>query len=272
MAANRGVIPPIPALRAAGCPIAHGTDNNTNDVFEVMRVALLTERISRNDPNSRRSGRSPRTCSRTTREAARARCSRQKTLGSLEVGRKADLIVARHAARRISCPPDDPVSAWIHNGQPSDIESAMVDGQFIMRDRKVLTMDEDAIVAEADKVGRRIWNKVPEAGPLGYRAARARDLNESSEDRKAHCSGGVRRRSRVAATAPFPARRPKRAVHGQARLGAQSQRARRPSPRVLLTRRDALPRFGVRNSAEVLIDEISRSSSVMLRNTGHGMT
>src|SRR5262249_36238013 len=45
MAANRGVIPPIPALRAAGCPIANGTDNNTNDLFEVMRIALITERI-----------------------------------------------------------------------------------------------------------------------------------------------------------------------------------------------------------------------------------
>src|SRR5262249_6912088 len=50
MAANRGVIPPIARLRAAGCPIANGTDNNTNDLFEVMRVALLTERISRTDP------------------------------------------------------------------------------------------------------------------------------------------------------------------------------------------------------------------------------
>src|SRR5258708_32455575 len=49
MAANRGVIPPIPALRAAGCPIAYGTDNNTNDMFEVMRVAMLTERIRRSD-------------------------------------------------------------------------------------------------------------------------------------------------------------------------------------------------------------------------------
>ncbi len=49
MAANRGVIPPIAKLRAAGCPIANGTDNNTNDLFGVMKVALLTERISRND-------------------------------------------------------------------------------------------------------------------------------------------------------------------------------------------------------------------------------
>jgi cytosine/adenosine deaminase-related metal-dependent hydrolase len=58
------------------------------------------------------------------------------------------------------------VSAWIHNGQPSDIESSMVDGQFIMRNRKVLTMDEAAIVAEADKVGRRIWTQVQAAGPV----------------------------------------------------------------------------------------------------------
>src|SRR4029077_14466462 len=50
MAANRGVIPPIPALRQAGCPIANGTDHHTNDLFEVMRVALLTERIRRDDP------------------------------------------------------------------------------------------------------------------------------------------------------------------------------------------------------------------------------
>ena len=54
MAANRGVIPPIPALREAGCPIALGTDNNTNDVFEVMRIALLTERIRRTDAVPRR--------------------------------------------------------------------------------------------------------------------------------------------------------------------------------------------------------------------------
>jgi 5-methylthioadenosine/S-adenosylhomocysteine deaminase len=35
-----------------------------------------------------------------------------------------------------------------------------------MRDRKVLTMDEAALVAEADKVGRRIWGQVKAAGPI----------------------------------------------------------------------------------------------------------
>ena len=40
MAANRGVIPPIAQLRSAGGGFANGIDNNTNDLFEVMRVGL----------------------------------------------------------------------------------------------------------------------------------------------------------------------------------------------------------------------------------------
>jgi 5-methylthioadenosine/S-adenosylhomocysteine deaminase len=164
MAANRGVIPPIAALRQAGCPIANGTDNNTNDLFEVMRVALLTERISRNDANPGLRPQPEDVLEDATQSGARA-VGQGKLLGSLEVGKKADLIVL-DTQRAHLVPAGRIVSAWIHNGQPSDIESSMVDGQFIMRNRKVLTMDEDRIVAEADKVGRRIWNKVLEAGPL----------------------------------------------------------------------------------------------------------
>src|SRR6185436_20099406 len=102
MAANRGVIPPIPALRKAGCPIANGTDNNTNDLFEVMRVALLTERIRRDDPFP---GVQP--------------VRQLKTIGSLEVGKKADLLVV-DTLRAHLVPAVRFLSAWIHNGQGSD--------------------------------------------------------------------------------------------------------------------------------------------------------
>ena len=87
--------------------------------------------------------------------AARGPCSRTPLIGSLSVGKKADLIVL-DTRRAHLVPAGRILSAWIHNGQPSDMESSMVDGQFIMRDRKVLTIDEERIVAEADKVGRRI--------------------------------------------------------------------------------------------------------------------
>lgn len=164
MAANRGVIPPIPALRAAGCPIANGTDNNTNDLFEVMRVALLTERIRRDDENPGLRPQPEDALEDATQGGAMA-VRQAGRLGLLEVGRKADLLVV-DTRRAHLVPAGRIVSAWIHNGQPSDIESVMVNGQFVMRDRKVLTMDEERIIAEADKVGRRVWREVQAAGPV----------------------------------------------------------------------------------------------------------
>jgi cytosine/adenosine deaminase-related metal-dependent hydrolase len=164
MAANRGVIPPIPALREAGCPIANGTDNNTNDLFEVMRIALLTERIRRNDPFPGVRPQPEDMLEDATIGGARA-VNQSKQLGSLEVGKKADILVV-DTQRAHLVPAGRFLSAWIHNGQPNDIESVMIDGAFVMRHRKVLTMDEDKIVAEADRVGRRIWTQVQAAGPI----------------------------------------------------------------------------------------------------------
>jgi cytosine/adenosine deaminase-related metal-dependent hydrolase len=161
MAANRGVIPPIPALRAAGCPIALGTDNNTNDVFEVMRIALLTERIRRTDPFPGVRPQPEDILADATDGGSRA-VNMQATIGSLEVGKKADLFVL-NTLKPYLVPHGRLVSAVIHGGHPSDIESVMVDGEFIMRDNKVLTLDEPAVLREADAVGRRIWNKV---GPV----------------------------------------------------------------------------------------------------------
>lgn len=161
MAANRGVIPPIPALRDAGCPIALGTDNNTNDVFEVMRIALLTERIRRTDPFPGVRPQPEDILADATEGGARA-VNQQKTLGSLDIGKKADLFVIDRLKPYL-VPAGRLVSAVIHGGHPSDIESVMVDGEFIMRNNKVLTIDETAVLREADAVSRRIWDQV---GPV----------------------------------------------------------------------------------------------------------
>jgi cytosine/adenosine deaminase-related metal-dependent hydrolase len=164
MAANRGVIPPIPALRAAGCTIASGTDNNTTDMFLVLRVALLTERIRRDDAFPGVQPQPEDVLADATLGSARA-VRQQAVLGSLDVGKKADLLVLD--TQRIHLVPAVRIlSAWIHNGQPSDIESVMVDGQFVMRDRRITTVDEAAIIAEADKVGKRVWAEVEKASPI----------------------------------------------------------------------------------------------------------
>src|SRR4029079_6379115 len=90
MAPNRGVTPPIAKLRAAGCPIANGTDNNTNDLFEVMRVPLLHEPDSRNDPIPGVRPHPEDMLEDATLGGARA-LQQDKAVGTLEVGKKADL-------------------------------------------------------------------------------------------------------------------------------------------------------------------------------------
>ena len=52
------------------------------------------------------------------------------------------------------------VSAWIHNGQAGDVESVMVDGRWLMRDRRVLTIDEADVVTRAEEIGRRVWRQL----------------------------------------------------------------------------------------------------------------
>ena len=160
MAANRAVIPPITALRAAGCPIAMGTDNNTQDMLEVMRMGLVTERILRDDSTQPQP---EDVLWETTRGGAYA-LRKQDEIGSLEVGKKADLIVV-NTQRAHLAPTMRIVSSWIHNGQGGDIESVMVNGAFLMRDHQVLTIDEQALVKQADEIGRRAWHQLLEQYP-----------------------------------------------------------------------------------------------------------
>ncbi len=164
MAANRGVNPPIVALRRAGCTIALGTDNNHTDLLHVMKTAIGLERIQRNDPFP---GTLPQpedmladACS-----GGAAAVNQGGSLGSLEVGRKADLIVLDTFKPHLS-PSGRILSAWVHNGQPSDIEAVLVDGEFLMRDRKVLSVDEDQLMEESYRIGERVWQRILRDGPL----------------------------------------------------------------------------------------------------------
>ena len=160
MAARRAVLPPIAALRDAGCTVGLGTDNNTQDMVEVMRAALFTERILREDPE--------RPQPEDVLEEATAGSARvlhmDGLIGTLEAGKKADLFVV-NTLRAHLVPTTRIVSGFVHNGQPSDIEAVMVDGAFIMRDGRVLTVDEEAVVREADRIGRRAWAQMLERYP-----------------------------------------------------------------------------------------------------------
>jgi len=126
---------------------------------EVVRTALFMERVRRQD------GRRP------TPEEALVWATRNgyRALGIadggwLAPGNLADLILVDLRKPHLT-PALRVVSCFVHQGQASDVEAVMVDGRWLMRDRRVLTLDEAAITREADRIARAAWRRLFETHP-----------------------------------------------------------------------------------------------------------
>jgi 5-methylthioadenosine/S-adenosylhomocysteine deaminase len=159
IAARRGLTCPARDLESAGCTIVLGSDNMSEDMVEVTRTALFMERVRLGD------GRFPMpedTFRWATENGYRALGIGKA--GALKEGYKADLIMI-HLRRPHLVPNLRILSSFVHNGQAGDVEAVMVDGCWLMRDQRVLTMDEEAILNEADRVGRHAWHKLAESNP-----------------------------------------------------------------------------------------------------------
>ncbi|MCZ6873326.1 MAG: amidohydrolase family protein [bacterium] len=154
IAARRGLSPHIADLEAHGCTIAMGTDNMAEDMVEVMRTGMFMERVRRHD------GRNP------TPEEALIWATRNgyRALGIEDAGwiapnNKADLIMIDVRKAHL-VPLLRVVSSFVHQGQARDVEAVMVDGRWLMRHGRLITMDEDAIVQQADRIGRMAWRRL----------------------------------------------------------------------------------------------------------------
>jgi 5-methylthioadenosine/S-adenosylhomocysteine deaminase len=79
--------------------------------------------------------------------------------GSLEVGKKADLFIVDTLKAHL-VPNLRIVSGFVHNGHPGDVTGLMVDGQWVMRDGKILTVDEADVLRRAEQVGVAVWRRL----------------------------------------------------------------------------------------------------------------
>jgi 5-methylthioadenosine/S-adenosylhomocysteine deaminase len=136
----------VPGFHAAGVNVALGTDgaatNNNQDMLTVMKVAPLLQKVVHRDPMLLPPG---RVLEMATRDGARAV---SLDAGAIEPGRLADLVVM-DLGRAHNQPLHRPVSALVYSALQADIEAVLVGGQPVLRDRRLLTVDETAVVAEA---------------------------------------------------------------------------------------------------------------------------
>ena len=152
-------IAPVPALRKAGVPVGLGTDgaasNNDLDMFEAMREAALLQKLATKDPRTLPAA---EVIAMATIEGARA-IGLDQQIGSLEPGKRADLIiVGMHAPRQT--PMYDPLSHLVYTTRGDDVRTTVVNGTVLMREKKVLTLDEAAVLAEARTLASQVRKAV----------------------------------------------------------------------------------------------------------------
>jgi 5-methylthioadenosine/S-adenosylhomocysteine deaminase len=145
--------PPIRDFLNAGITCGVATNgaaaNCGQDLFESMKYACATAKTAANDPRALTAARALRMA---TSEGARA-IGRTET-GSIEIGKRADLITVEARQPHLS-PLFDPEKALVYSARGGDVRDAVIDGRVVMRDRKVLTVDEHALLKEAEQVARR---------------------------------------------------------------------------------------------------------------------
>jgi 5-methylthioadenosine/S-adenosylhomocysteine deaminase len=145
----------LPALKQGGVQVGLGLDggtNDTSDMFNNMRAALGLQRAT-----SLRADVTP-TVTQVLRMATvdgAALLNMSDRIGSLTVGKKADVIILDPGAVNVA-PTFDAVNQIVLNAQPQNVEWVFVDGQALKRRGKLVGVDPDAIIRNAQAAANRI--------------------------------------------------------------------------------------------------------------------
>jgi cytosine/adenosine deaminase-related metal-dependent hydrolase len=154
----------IPRMLSEGVHVSLGTDgapcNNTYDMFQEMRLASLLQKGLHKDAKTMSAD---TVLEMATINGAKA-LGLETQVGSLEVGKKADLIVMN--VDRLHCAPFDPeqltqggvdpVTTVVYSCTGQDVEIVAVDGQILVRDHELVHQDQATILKEARAVGKRL--------------------------------------------------------------------------------------------------------------------
>lgn len=139
---------PVTEYLRAGVAVGLGTDgaasNNDLDMFEAMRTTSLLHKLHTRDP---RAVSAQTALEMATIGGARA-LGMDRAIGSLEAGKRADVIVVS-MSRAGQTPLYDPISHLVYATHGDDVQTVVVNGKVLMRNRRVLTLDEAAVLSAA---------------------------------------------------------------------------------------------------------------------------
>jgi 5-methylthioadenosine/S-adenosylhomocysteine deaminase len=148
-------IAPVAEMLERGISVSLGADgapcNNRLDMFTEMRTAALLQKVRRG-PEALPARRALRMA---TIDGARA-LGLENEIGALEAGKRADLMIIS-LDRPHTTPGPDLISTIVYAAAASDVQTVMIDGRLVMRDRKLLTLNEREICDEATLQARALF-------------------------------------------------------------------------------------------------------------------
>lgn len=153
-------VAPVTRMLNAGLAVGLGTDgpagsNNDFSLFEEMDLAAKLQKVTTGDP---RALPARQALEMATILGARA-LGMEKEIGSLEPGKRADMIAVRLDAVH-AVPLYNVYSQLVYALKSSDVAHVMVNGRLIVRGGKMVTMDAARVVADAKELGARVASSV----------------------------------------------------------------------------------------------------------------
>jgi len=139
----------VAEMLARKIPVSLGADgaacNNRLDMFTEMRTAALLQKLA-HGPEVLSAAQVLRMA---TIDGARA-LGLENEIGSLEVGKRADVIVV-DLNQLHSSPKQDVISSLVYSAQPSDVRVTIIDGRVVMRNRELSALNEDDVIVDANR-------------------------------------------------------------------------------------------------------------------------
>jgi 5-methylthioadenosine/S-adenosylhomocysteine deaminase len=140
----------IKDLTDLGVNVSLGTDgpasNNSLDMFETMKIAALLQKLTYQNPTVMPAY---EVLKMATINGAKA-LGLGESIGSLEVGKKADIILVDLSKPHLK-PLHNIYASIVYSARGSDVDTVIVDGKILMENRKVKTLDEQAVMEKAEK-------------------------------------------------------------------------------------------------------------------------
>jgi len=139
----------VAEMLARKIPVSLGADgaacNNRLDMFTEMRTAALLQKLA-HGPEVLSAAQVLRMA---TIDGAGA-LGLENQIGSLEVGKRADVIVV-DLNQLHSSPKQDVISSLVYSAQPADVRATIIDGRVVMRDGKLSALNEGDVIVDANR-------------------------------------------------------------------------------------------------------------------------